>query len=270
MRWKLSREAALAVLGLAVLFVAAQAHAAGITVGSGTGPAGGTVNIDIVLAVSQGEMVAGTQNDITFDDAMANLAMARDCVINPAISDDEDVNPTCEDDPPVGPCKSLERNLTDVEDGRRFRGLILALGNTNAIPATTLYTCTFTIAAGVANGTVIPLAASNCGASDPAGGALETACTSGMITVGEVTPPTDTPAPVTNTPVRTNTPTEGVTGPTNTPTRAGNTPTRTRGDGELERDEDDDGCQVVATSSQSGWLILLPAAMFLWMRRRGR
>jgi hypothetical protein len=257
----LGKNAVLPALALAMVLVAAtQARAATISIENATGAAGGIVQVDIILATSAGESVAGTQNDILFDGAMANLGMASACRINPAISDDAE---GCEDDPNSGPCKTLNRSLADVEGGRRLRGLVLSLSNTTLItPADStvvLYTCDFTVPEG-ATGT-IPLGNSNCGASDPSGGALAAGCVPGSITIQVAEPPTHTPTtvPVTNTPTR--------APGTNTPRP--NTPTNTRPPSSGGGD-DDDGCQVVASpSSHLSWLLLAPAA-FLVIRRRRR
>jgi hypothetical protein len=230
-----------------------------IMVGSARGSPGATVLVDVILAMSTGEMVAGTQNDITFDPDLVNLAGASACRINPAISDDA---PGCEDDPNSGPCKMLNRSLADVEGGRRFRGLILSLANTTLItpPDTTvaLYSCEFSIPIDATG--MIPLANSNCGASDPAGGALETNCVGGSITVDQGPEP----------PSVTMTPTDG-TPPPPRPTSTARTrkPTATRHGDPGNFDDDDDACQVAASSgSHLGWVILAPAALLVLRRRR--
>lgn len=241
------------VLG-AVLLLASQVNAATISVGTVTAAPGSDVAVEVILATSQGEEVAGTQNDITFDPAGANLTALNRCVINPAISDDA---AGCEDDPNSGPCKQLNRALDDVEGGRRFRGLILSLSNTTTIPDGALYTCTFTVANDAAVGSTIPLACSNQGASDPEGGAINTFCVSGAINVQN--PPTPTPTATT---APTNTPT--VPDEPTVPPTATRTNTRVPGGG----GEDDDGCQVVApASSHMTWLLFAPAALLLWRRR---
>jgi hypothetical protein len=256
----MGRFAGLPVMMLgAVLFIASQANAAVIRVDSVTAAPGSDVEVDIILATSQGEEVAGTQNDVTFDpDDGANLTALNRCVINPEISNQSQA---CMDDPNSGPCKQLNRALDDVEGGRRFRGLVLALDNTTLIndpsadDEVVLYTCTFTVAGDVVGGDVIPLACSNEGASDPDGVALDVTCGSGMITIQEASPtPTSTTVPPTVPP--TTPPTQGGT---NTPTRTTTVPPGI--------DTDDDGCQVVApASSRAGWLLLVPVA-WLWVRR---
>lgn len=152
---------------------------------------GSQVAVNVILA-RHGEVVEGTQNDITFDpDEGANISDISSCVINPAISDDA---AGCEDDPNSGPCKQLNRALDDVEGGlRRFRGLILSLVNAAVIPDGTLYTCTFTVAEDAEVGLVLPLECSNEGAFG-ADSYRETVCVDGAIRV--VAPMTTTPSSI--------------------------------------------------------------------------
>jgi hypothetical protein len=248
------------VLGAAMLLASQAFGQAVIRVLDVAAAPGTDVAVDVILTTSQGEEVAGTQNDITFDPADgANLAALNRCVIDPVISDDA---ANCEDDPNSGPCKQLNRALDDVEGGRRFRGLILSLSNTTIIPDGVLYTCTFTVASDAAIETVIPLACSNQGASDPAGGAITTLCVGGSITV-RLPPESPTPS-MTPTTAVTITPTS----PPTTPTIAGPTRTNTR---PTDTSDDDDGCQVVApASSHMTWLLFAPAVLLLWSRRRSR
>jgi hypothetical protein len=243
---------------------ASLVHAVQINVGSATiGTAGGQVAIPVTL-VSEGQQVAGTQNDIVFDPDQADLARVQDCVINPAISDRAE---GCEDDPTSGPCKQLNRNLADCpaaqgcptgsEGLRRFRAIILSLANTTAIPDGVLYTCTFNVASGLAEGTMIELQNLNFGSSNPGGQPLTTTGANGVIEIIGV-PPTDTPTPQ---PTSTNTPRPTDTRPpptaTNTPAPGG--------------DDDDDGCQIVAPANSSvGWMLLIPVGALLWLRRRSR
>lgn len=260
MRRKMGKLAGLPVMVVgAALFFASQANAVVLTVESKDAAPGSQVAINVILATSQGEEVAGTQNDITFDPAVVSVAAASACVINPAISDRA---AGCEDDPNSGPCKQLNRALDDVEGGKRFRGLILSLANTTTIPDGVLYTCTFQVAQDAEIGAVFPLACSNEGASDPDGAAITTSCVSGQVRVvsGASPTPTATVVPPTATPTNTS----NVTQPPATATR---TNTRPSGGGS----DDDDGCQVTGpASSHMGWLLFAPAAMLLWSRRRSR
>jgi hypothetical protein len=291
----------------AALWFASQAGAAEIRVAKVDVAPGSPAVINIVLATSQGEQVAGTQNDITFDPAIVSASAASVCRVNAAVSDaapatcDDDPTPAecdCKKDPQVGPCKQLNRALDDVcsisgevcggtnppcgaEDGtctrKRFRGLILALSNTNPINnpevegEIVLYTCTFQVATDAVLDSRVPLECSNEGGSDADGkacGAEGAACNALGCTDGEVhvaSEPTATPTATATIPPPTNTPTNtsAVTEvPTSTRTNTARPPTG---------DTDDDGCQVVApVSSHVAWLLFAPAALLLWSRRRSR
>jgi hypothetical protein len=249
------------MVGAALLF-ASQANAARIEIRGSSGAPGDQALVDVVLVTSQGEEVAGTQNDITLNPTVVSLAAASACVINPAIGDRAE---GCEEDPQVPPCKQLNRALDDVDGLRRFRGLILSLANTNAINDSSgddevlLYTCTFQISSEAELNVDYLLTCSNQGASDPAGVAIDTECMDGAIRVELQATPTPT---ATVTTAATNTPTTGVTATATT------RPTDTR---PPTGDNDDDGCQAVApVSSHTGWLLFAPAALLLWSRRRSR
>jgi hypothetical protein len=290
-------------LGAALLWTAGTVYAQTVNVDVGsasTSTSGGTVMIPVTLATN-GQTVVGTQNDILFDPAFVSAAAASACMINPAIGDRAD---GCDEDPIPSnvPCKTLNRSLGDCpgadgcpkicdgggNDGnscsvagdcpggacvadpafagyKRFRGIIVALGNTNAIPDTTLYTCTFTVPAGDEGTTT--LVNRNIVVSGTSG-RLPSAGDDGQVSrVGNTPTPTATntlPVPTaTLTSTATNTATVTATR-TNTPTA---TVTNTRGAG----GDEDDGCQIVSVQdSRTGWLLLVPAAALLWLRRRAR
>jgi hypothetical protein len=240
------------------VIVAGGASDATIIVGSASGEAGDTVSFDVTLET--GTDVAGTQNDIAFAAPIAIAAKTNgrpDCTVNPDI----EKGGTSFAFQPSG--------CTVGETCTGVRALVLALDNVDPIPTdSVLYSCNVNIAENAEDG-VYPLTCSNPGASDPDGGALLAECTNGAITVGgPVTDtPTATPTETPTTPVTVNTPTATNTAPptnTSTPTkRATNTP----GGGGF----DDDGCAVVAPAQTSnGWLLLLPAAALLWIRRRNK
>ncbi|HVN83674.1 MAG TPA: hypothetical protein VMW17_02395 [Candidatus Binatia bacterium] len=290
-----------AATGLLLLSAAAQATVQ-VNVGSASGAAGTQVNIDVSL-VGGGAEVAATSNDIIFDGSVVSLTTTcasgtnkgnvcttdddcpgstttgrcnsnSACKINPDIGA---ATPDCIDDPTSGPCKSLNKAVAtcpgpqsdpcpDGDDGKtRFRGIILATNNTTTIPDGVLYTCTFTIAAGATAGADL----TNVGASssDPSGGKLDSTGANGRIDVTVDTPtPTVTDTPVaptaTSTVPPTDTPVPTAT-KTNTPVP---TATNTRAPG-----GEDDGCQIGAGhSSNSGWLMMLPVAALIVLRRRSR
>ena len=245
MRIRGSKTTALAVAAAGLVMSAAAANAVNLTVGSGgpVGP-GGSVSISVTLQ-SEGSAVAGTQNDIAFAPEAAIRASSAGkplCSVNPAI----DKSATAFSFQPP--------RCTVGTDCTAIRALVLSLSNVDAIPdGSNLYNCDIAIAADTERDQEYPLTCSGAGSSDPAGVALQTACTDGTVTVSGGTP---TPAP-TNT-------------PTNTPinTVAVATATRTAGTG---GGDVDDGCAITAPAqSQAGWLLVFPAAMLLWLRRRSR
>lgn len=233
-----------AAAGGALLISASPLLAVNISVGSATGGPGDSVTVDIVLQ-TEGSDVAGTENEIAFDAA----APITGCERNEAIGKEG----TAFAFRPAG--------CTAGTDCTSVKALVLSLSNVDPIPdGSVLYSCTVQLPSDAG---CWALTCSAPGSSDPTGTALDTTCSDGEVCV-ELPPtptatpvpptPTDTPVPptATNTPVATDTP----------------TPTATR---VPSGDEDDDGCQVTApASSRSGWILLLPAAALLWLRRRSR
>lgn len=249
--WKAAAAAA-----SAALLLAASAQAVVIEGGEATGAPGETVDVSVSLS-TEGSQVAGTENVLGFNPTDVAVAAKTtnsrpDCAVNEAINK----GGTAFAFQPSG-CSGLA--CTGV------KALVLALDNVDPIPdGSVLYTCKVAIAADAENGDY-PLECSAPGASDPAGGALIAACTSGTITVGGVEEPTATPTetPVVDTPTPEATATVTAT-PTNT-----RRPTNTPGGG--GGGNDDDGCAVVAPAqSSNAWMLLLPAAALLWVRRRTR
>jgi hypothetical protein len=288
--------------GVAVLLAGAaiRVQAAQINVGNAVGGPGQQVTITVTL-VTEGDVVAATQNDIVFDPAIVDLPMVSSCRINPTISN---LSEECQNDPTSGPCKALSRNLGDcpgaagcpqlctggTNDGqscstvadcpgggtcdadpafdgfKRFRGLVFTTDNTNPITDQAefeIYTCTFNLTGDVGESAVLNNI--NVGGSDSSGAPVDTTGGNGQIDI--VGAPTDTPTatetPTVPEPTATNTPVP----PTATNTPVPPTATNTRGAGS----DDDDGCQIVALErSNSGWVLLLPAAALLWLRRRSR
>ncbi|MBI4516799.1 MAG: hypothetical protein HY699_13390 [Deltaproteobacteria bacterium] len=255
----------LAVGAIALLGAGTAQAAVSINVGSASGKAGDTVEVSVTLTADGGEHAVGTQNDTTFDPAsitvVAKANKKPDCAVNPDIDKTASsfafrtATGTC--DPTTTACSVV-------------RAIVLSTDNVDDIPnGATLYTCKVKIGDSTPEGSY-PLTASGAIASDPSGTRLSgVTANNGAINVTADTPtptPTDTPPPPTDTPVP---PTPTVTNtvpPTNTPVPS--TPTNTRPPG---GDDDDDGCQIVATQkSHSAWLLLLPAAALLWLRRRPR
>jgi len=235
-----------------------------IRIGDASGAAGDFVSVDVTLDTE--ESIAGTQNDIGF---MPSAAIAADehgrpmCTANPDIMK----NGTSFAFQP--PSCTVGTTCTGV------RALVLALNNVDPIPSgSVLYSCQIAIAENATGN--VPLTCSNAGASNPAGGAVHADCTDGTIMVGGGTPA----ATATNTGgAATPTPTRAVTGgATGTPTRTGGTPggtatrTNTPGGGPIVVfPSDDDACAITSpANSSSGWMVLLPVAALLWIRRRSR
>jgi hypothetical protein len=241
--------------GTITVAVAAEAT---IVIGSVTGAAGSFVPLDVTLQTAV--EVAGTQNDITFP-SVAGVAAGSDgsplCSVNPDI----DKGDTSFAFQPPG--------CTPGTDCTAVRALVLSISNVKAIPnGSVLYTCTIAVSESAANGTY-PLVCSNAGATDPGGNALVTACVDGSVIVGVQPTPTDTPSP---TPSVSPTPTPTATSLTPPAPTATNTPlvpppTNTP----QPRPRDDDSCQIVAApGSRPAWVLLLPAALLLGLRRRRR
>jgi hypothetical protein len=227
-----------------------------IIINDASGDAGTTTSFDVALET--GTDVAGTQNDIAFADPLSIPARSNgrpDCAVNPDI----EKGGTSFAFQPSG--------CTAGTDCTGIRALVLALDNVDPIPTgSVLYTCQLAIAAG-ATGTAT-LTCNNPGASDPDGGALDTDCQDGTVTIGGGGDNTPTSTP-------TETPSGEVT-PTATATVSGvatstATVTRTRTIPGPPSGNDDDGCAIAAPAqSSAAWMLLLPAAALLWIRRRSR
>jgi MYXO-CTERM domain-containing protein len=234
------------------MLLAASAQAVVINIQSATGTAGQTVTVGVNLS-TEGAEVAGTQNDIGFAAPIGVAARANgrpDCTVNGDISKG---GTSFAFQPP---------GCTAGTDCTGVRALVLALDNVDPIPSgSVMYTCQVEVDSEAPNGDY-PLTCTNPGASDPNGGALLAECTSGTVTVAGLEIPTETPTETPEVGTPTNTP-----APTSTNTIAP-PPTNTRAPG---GGNDDDGCAVVAPAQAStGWLLLLPAAALLWLRRRSR
>jgi len=233
-----------------------------IVIGDAVGAAGDFVPVQVSLQTAV--EVAGTQNDINFPPEAA-VAAGEDglplCAVNPAINKPQS---TFAFQPP---------GCTPGTDCTGVRALVLAFANVAAIPnGATLYTCQIAIASDAPDGTY-PLTCSAAGASDSDGGAVPTSCLNGEVVVG--VQPTET---ATLTPTATETPTPTPTGgegtatvtPTPLPPTATSTVTRTATNTRRPSSEDD-GCQVVGTSAGgSAWMLIIPAALLLRLRRRRR
>jgi hypothetical protein len=194
----------------------AGAASVNIGVGSGTPDATGKVNIPVTLATG-GAAVAGTQNDILFDNSVLQLDAA-DCSLNPALSDHPPDADPCTPSHVVAPCKQLVRSVVPCgadpqpfgcpdDAGSHvsvFHGLVFASMsalNLNSIPDGVVYTCTFT----VLSPSQLPATLANrrAMASDAFGENLSATAVDGQVFP---IPPTATSTP-TQTPTVTRTPT---------------------------------------------------------------
>ena len=215
-------------------------------------------------------MVAGTQNDITFDPANIPInAKANgkpDCAVNAGI----DKGATSFAFRPNG-CTGTA--CTSV------RALVLSTDNVDPIPdGSVLYTCNINVAQSA--NTKYTLGVTGVIFSDPSGNQVPgvSGC-DGAVVAG--LQPTLTP---TQTQGATNTPTSTATAtntplPVITPTSAATaTPTATRTQIVIPTliptaapFDDDGGCNISTTgSSNAGWLVLIPAIGLLVLRRRSR
>jgi hypothetical protein len=249
--------------------------AGSIDLSSGSGNDSATVAITATLNIStSGTQVAGTQNDITFDPVNAPIgkkaAGKPDCKVNNnTCIGGSNAGKTCTEDTEATDCPGgvcgIHKDATSFAfqppncstNCTGARAIVLSTDNTDPIPSgSVMYTCNVVISAAAPNGTY-PLTISNILGSNPAGDPVALGGKDGAVTVPGVTP---TGAP-------TATPTSG--GPTKTPT-AVITSTRVRPTSGFKAN-DDDACAIVSpANSQAGWMLVLPAALLLWVRRRSR
>jgi hypothetical protein len=138
------------MLALAVCLAASRALAVSLTM-EATKTAGGTTQVCVGLA-SDGERVAGTQNDLIWDAGCANLK-ANSCA---AVPDSK---------------KPLHGN-TPANLPATYRALIFALDNVDPIRDGKLYCCEFELTGG--GDACCAVRFDRLGASDPTGNALTT------------------------------------------------------------------------------------------------
>jgi Cohesin domain len=241
-----------------------------------TASPGETLSVNFSLFAG-GAMVAGTQNDVTFDPANAPINAKSngkpDCAVNSAINK----GGTTFGFLPPGCGGTSGVTCTGV------RALVFALDNTDVIPdGSVLYSCNVTVSSGAAGG-IYPMSVSGVVLSDMNGNPISGAVgVDGSVYVtGPVGPPTNTPT-ATNTVPTTATPTDTPTSitviptatatPTSTPvTPAPPTFTPVPTSAPAPGITDEDGCQIgTGGSAGAGWLLLLPLAGLLFLRRRSR
>jgi YVTN family beta-propeller protein len=173
--------------------------------GSSSGFPGQQAIVEVTLHAA-GMLVAGTQNDLSFEASTAIAAKPNgrpDCTVNPDINK----GATAFLFQPVG--------CTPGTDCTALRALVIAADNTDPIAdGAVLYTCTVQVAIDTPPG-MYPLHIFGTSSGTPSGDALSTAGTDGEIDVG--TPPGATPIP-TWTPIPTPTAAPATSPPTVTPT----------------------------------------------------
>ena len=211
---------------------------------------GGTAALEVSLELLKDVEVAGTENVLLWDPAELTID---NCEVNEAI----------------------DKSLQSTTGPGRFKGIIINFSDLSPIDdGSLLYSCDVGLGAGTAAATTsgqtgsFEIVCDEPGTSDPLGNSLITICNN--TTVNVVEPPTPTP---TVTPTHTQPTVEPTVEPTPDVTAtftATNTPIDTATNTPRPR-VDDDACAVVAPQDASmGWMLLLPMAAMLWLRRRTR
>ena len=267
-----------------------------VDIGSAQGPANTTVDLAISLNGTSPKAIVAVTNQIGFDAASPIAAGGDgkpDCTLNPAI---------------VKPNTAFSfqpRSCTVGTTCTSVKAAVISLDPASAntpIANGTLYTCHFAIPQGAADGTIFTLTNVKATVTDVDHADFDVTADSqgGKVTVGEVGTPTITPTigegTPTITPTTTATPTQTIVPPSNTPT---NTPTQTvvvvppTATSTATRtvtaspsrtatpttgaptpapfSDDDGGCNIgTQHTSNSTWLLLIPAVGLLVMKRRRR
>ncbi len=162
------RTAAVA-LAFAGLLTAPAAHAVVISCNPTTAVPGGVANVQVALQHTDDEPVAGTQNDLQYDQT----------IFNPVLTDGSPMLPNCTLDPAITN-KELDTSVVQ-QPALAVRAIVVSTGNVTVIPSGNLYTCPFTVAANAAlmdytihntnliastgNGTRLPVTGTDCAVS---------------------------------------------------------------------------------------------------------
>jgi len=207
--------AALTACALFLGSAAAWAQGPGIVMSTVTAAPGETIDVTATLATG-GEMVAGTQNDFSFDPVNTPVGTRGTTTLRPDCTFNPDINKAATSFAfqPAG-CTGM--------DCVRVRAIVFATDNTDPIlDGALLYTCKINVSATAADGSD-PLAVSGAILSNPTGqrvcgtGTSDPPCTgntNGAVNIGPITPgPSNTPT--------------AAGGPTFTPTVSPTGPTRT-------------------------------------------
>ncbi len=251
---RISSRSACGAAAALLIGVGGIAQAQVIDIGDVSGAAGSTVQIPVSWDNGSADDASGLTVDIAF--AAANS-----------------IDPTSAT-PPKPNC-TLAENVRAVKTASGFsyrppqctvgdtctiaRAGIIDFGDFNAtpVPEGQIYTCSFTIPAGASPTDTFEFTIMNASYIIPDG--TETDVTDGSSggTVSVSTEPT-----ATSTPEETATP---------EPTNTSPLPTATNTKVPSTGNDEDDGCQVVApANSSAAWLLMIPAAVLLWQRRRSR
>ncbi len=170
--------------GFTLLLATTAASAVTIDCESTSGPAGGEVKVEFRFTADPGEVVAATQNDITFDttvfDAASPLDNSPNCRLNPAIG------------PGTEPDKRLAKAF--LVNPERVRAIVVSQQNQAEIPQGLLYSCTLQIAAD-ADRISYDIDLLDPVVSDTDGDRLPSDVVGCSVTVGEPPTPTATPTP---------------------------------------------------------------------------
>jgi len=242
-------------LGLSMLAFSAQvSHAQGtVDIGMGSGAAGTNAAVDISLNGSGDQTIVAETNDIGFPPGAPIAAKENgtpDCTLNSSIMKGNTA------------FVFRPRNCTHGTDCNAIRATVISFNEAEAdtdIPDGVLYTCNVAIPSGATVGSVIALTNEIAGITNIERVDIDVTEASADGSVEVVDVPTNTPT-ATNTPepTVTDTPEEDSPTPTNTPRP-------------VNANDDDDGCQVVAPAhANAGWLLLVPAAVLIWRRRRAQ
>jgi hypothetical protein len=133
----------------------------------------GSPQVCVVLD-AKGQVVAGTQNDLTWDAGCAKLESEAQCVVSPHHKK-----------PLHG---SIPKNLNAT-----FRSLVFALDNVDPMPDGDLYCCSFQVTG--SSDSCCPVQISRVAVSDPEGNALDTVGVPEKVCLlGEGAPPAAAPA----------------------------------------------------------------------------
>ncbi len=145
---------------LAVVLAASPAFAVSLDLTSATVSQSGELAQICVNLSTEGQLVAGTQNDLIWDETCATLSSKGNCTVSPGLG------------------KQLQSNMPSGDGHPPLRAFVLSLSDVSPIGDTQLYCCTFRSEL-TRPGTCCNISLSRLGASTPDGKALRTTTTTG-------------------------------------------------------------------------------------------